>query len=203
MLRIGLTGGIAAGKSTAANAFRDLGARVVDHDELARKVVEPGSAALADIAREFGDRVLVGGSLDRAALASIVFEDDHARERLNAIIHPYIKSAASAADRRARTEGVDVVVHDIPLLVETGQGKKFDLVATVAAPMPVRLARLVEGRGLSHEQALARIEAQASDELRAASADVVFDGAGTPAHLRAQVAAFWADHVPQDVAPAG
>jgi dephospho-CoA kinase len=203
MLRIGLTGGIAAGKSTAADAFRDLGALVIDHDELARKVVEPGSAALADIAREFGDRVVLRGELDRGALASIVFDDDHARERLNAIIHPYIKSAATAADRRARTGGVAVVVHDIPLLVETGQGKNFDLVATVAAPMPVRLARLVEGRGLSHEQALARIDAQASDEQRAAWADVVFDGSGSPQALRAQVAEFWADHMPQDVAPAG
>jgi dephospho-CoA kinase len=136
-------------------------------------------------------------------LADIVFDDDHARERLNAIIHPYIKAAASAADRRARATGVGVVVHDIPLLVETGQGGKFDLVVTVAAPMPVRLERLVDGRGMSHEQAMSRIGAQASDEKRAASADAVLDGSGTPAALREQVAQFWAAHVPQDVAPAG
>jgi dephospho-CoA kinase len=203
MLRIGLTGGIAAGKSTAADAFRDLGALVVDHDELARKVVEPGSAALVDIAREFGDRVVTRGELDRRALADIVFEDDHARERLNAIIHPYIKSAAVAADRRARTTGATVVVHDIPLLVETGQGGAFDLVVTVAAPMHVRLERLVVGRGMSHEQAMSRIEAQATDEERAAWADAVLDGAGSPEALRDQVAQFWTAHVPQDVAPAG
>lgn len=202
MLRIGLTGGIAAGKSTAAEAFQALGALLVDHDVLARKVVEPGSAALADIAREFGDRVLTGGQLDRAALASIVFEDEYARERLNAIIHPYIKSAAAAADRRARAQGVKVVVHDVPLLVETGLGKKFDLVVAVSAPVPVRVARLVEGRGLTHEQALARIDAQASDAERAAQADVVLDGSGSPERLREQVAEFWATHVPEDVAPA-
>src|SRR5688572_1212656 len=102
MLRIGLTGGIAAGKSTAADRFRELGATVIDHDELARLAVEPGSAALVDIAREFGDRVIVAGTLDRAALAAIVFEDESARRRLNAIIHPYIRAAARAADSRAR-----------------------------------------------------------------------------------------------------
>src|SRR6188768_303124 len=112
MLRIGLTGGIAAGKSTAAARFRELGATVIDHDELARAVVEPGSAALVDIARELGDRVIVGGVLDRAALAAIVFEDESARRRLNAIMHPYIRAAARAADSRAREAGVRVVVHD-------------------------------------------------------------------------------------------
>lgn len=202
MLRIGLTGGIAAGKSTASAAFRELGALVVDHDELARKVVEPASAALADIAREFGDRVVRDGRLDRARLAAIVFEDDHARKRLNAIIHPYIKSAAQAADRRARAEGVRVVVHDIPLLVETGQGNAFDLVVTVAAPEEVRIARLVEGRGMTREQALARIGAQASDEERAAAADAVLDGSGSPERLREQVRRFWETHVPVDVSPA-
>lgn len=202
MLRIGLTGGIAAGKSTAAEAFRDLGALVIDHDLLARKVVEPGSAALSDIAREFGDRVVSGGVLDRTTLAQIVFDDEHARHRLNAIVHPYIKSAAQAADRRARASGVGVVVHDIPLLVETGQGNAFDLVVTVAAPEPVRLARLVEGRGLSHEQAMARVASQATDEQRAAAADVVLDGSGQPKALREQVREFWAHHVPRDVAPA-
>lgn len=202
MLRIGLTGGIAAGKSTAAEAFRELGALVIDHDELARRVVEPGSAALADLAREFGDRVVSNGVLDRQALAEIVFEDDHARSRLNSIIHPYIRSAAQAADRRARAQGVGVIVHDIPLLVETGQGNDFDLVVTVAAPEPLRLARMVEGRGMSHEQASARIASQATDEQRAAAADVVLDGSGSAESLRDQVRGFWAHHVPRDVVPA-
>lgn len=197
MLRIGLTGGIAAGKSTVSQRLRELGAVVIDHDELARTVVEPGSAVLVDIAREFGDRVIVDGHLDRAALATIVFEDDGARLRLNALVHPYVKFAADAADRRARASGVRVIVHDIPLLVETGQGGRFDLVVTVAAPEPVRLARLVEGRGMSHEQASARIAAQATDAERAKAADVVLDGSRSVERLRAEVDAFWAAHVPQ------
>jgi dephospho-CoA kinase len=204
VLRIGLTGGIASGKSTAAARFAELGALVVDHDILARKVVEPGSAALADLAREFGDRVVPGGVLDRAGLANIVFQDPVSRQRLNDIIHPYVKAAAIAADKRARASGEAVVVHDIPLLVETGQGGNFDLVVTVETPLLTRLTRLREGRGLSHEEALGRIEAQASDEERAAVADAVLDGSGSVAQLHASVDAFWAEHVPHEVvSPAG
>lgn len=204
MLRIGLTGGIASGKSTASERFAELGALVVDHDVLARRVVEPGSAALVDIAREFGDRVIHGGALDRAALANIVFNDPIARERLNDIVHPYVKAAAMAADKRARNAGEAVVVHDIPLLVETGQGQNYDLVVTVEAPLLSRLARLQEGRGLSHQEALARIEAQATDEERAAVADAVLDGSGTVEQLHASVDAFWREHVPSEVvSPAG
>lgn len=196
VLRIGLTGGIAAGKSTAARRFADRGARVIDHDELARRVVEPGSAALVDIVRAFGDSVIVDGTLDRAALASIVFGQPHERERLNAIVHPYVLAAGIAADRQARADGVEVIVHDIPLLVETGQGDSFDLVVTVGAPEHVRLERLVEGRGLARDQALARIAAQASDAERAAVADVVLDGSGTESELGVQVDEFWREHVP-------
>lgn len=196
MIRIGLTGGIGAGKSTAAERFGELGARVIDHDHLARRVVEPGSAALADIVGEFGDRVVRNGMLDRTSLANIVFSDDHARARLEEIIHPYVRAAASAGDRQARGEGVKVVVHDIPLLVETGQGGDFDLVVGVKAPMSTRIARLQAGRGLSHEDAMDRILAQASDEERAAVCDFVLDGSGTVEQLRAQVDDFWATHLP-------
>lgn len=196
VLRIGLTGGIGAGKSTAAARCGELGARVIDHDALAKRVVEPGSGALADVVREFGDRVVVNGALDRAALASIVFTDDHARERLNEIIHPYVFAAAEAADRQARLDGVGVVVHDIPLLVETGQGDSFDLVVCVSAPAAVRLARLESGRGLTHQQALQRISSQASDAERAEVCDVHLNGGGTVEELRAQVDAFWAEHIP-------
>lgn len=204
MLRIGLTGGIASGKSTASARFAELGALVVDHDVLARQVVAPGSAALVDIAREFGDRVIRGGELDREALAHIVFNDPTARQRLNDIVHPYVKAAAIAADKRARKAGEAVVVHDIPLLVETGQGRNFDLVVTVEAPLLTRLNRLREGRGLSHEDALARIQAQASDEERAAVADAVLDGSGTVAQLHAGVDDFWEANLPHEVvSPAG
>jgi len=196
MLRIGLTGGIAAGKSTASARFAERGARVIDHDVLARRVVEPGSAALVDIVAAFGDMVVVDGQLDRAALAQIVFRDDHERERLNRIVHPYVMAAALAADRQARLEGVDVVVHDIPLLVETGQGGDFDLVVTVAAPVELRIQRLVSSRGMTGAEAEARIAAQATDEQRAAAADVVLDGSGSPEELAAQVDRFWDELVP-------
>ncbi|WP_042212370.1 dephospho-CoA kinase [Demequina mangrovi] len=197
MLRIGLTGGIASGKSTAAARFGALGARVVDHDVLARRAVEPGSAALVDIVSEFGDRVIRDHALDRQALASVVFSDDHARQRLNAIVHPYVIAMGAAADRQARREGVDVVVHDIPLLVESGQGHDFDLVVTVAAPDDVRIRRMVELRGMTEADAVARIRAQASDPEREAAADAVLDGSGRVADLDSQVDAFWALHVPR------
>lgn len=196
VLRIGLTGGIGAGKSTAATRFGELGARVIDHDVLAKRVVDPGSAALADIVGEFGDRVVTDGQLDRAALAAVVFADDHARDRLNQIIHPYIFAAADAADRQARNDGVGVVVHDIPLLVETGQGGHFDMVVCVEAPVDVRVARLGSSRGLTKEQALQRIGSQATDTDRALACDIHLDGGGTTDALRAQVDWFWNEHLP-------
>lgn len=196
MLRIALTGGIAAGKSTASARFRELGATVVDHDHLARRAVEPGSAGLVEIVRAFGDRAVRDGALDRAALAAIVFHDPAARAQLDAIVHPYVFAMARAADRQARAEGARVVVHDIPLLVEAGGGEHYDLVVTIAAPEEIRVARLVEGRGLSREDAFARIRSQASDAERAAAADSVLDGSGTADSLRAQVDEYWRVHVP-------
>jgi len=196
VLRIGLTGGIGAGKSTAAARFAARGAYVIDHDELARKVVAPGTAGFVDIVSEFGPRVLRGDELDRIALGEIVFADPGARKRLNEIVHPYVRAAAQARDRKARAAGESVVVHDIPLLVETGQGDDFDLVVTVSAPVPVRMARLQSSRGLTRDDAMARIQAQASDDERAGVADVVLDGSGTPEHLWAQVDEFWASRLP-------
>ncbi len=196
MLRIGLTGGIASGKSTASQRFAELGARVVDHDDLARQAVQPESAALADIAREFGDRLIVHGSLDRAALADVVFGDDDALSRLESIIHPYVFALAKAADRQARADGVDVIVHDIPLLVETKQGGTYDVVVTVGAPVGVRIARLMTQRDMTKAQASARIAAQTTDEERARWADAVLDGSGDIQELRKQVDRFWKNHVP-------
>lgn len=196
MLRIGLTGGIAAGKSVASRCFSELGARVVDHDELAKKAVERGSAALADIAREFGDRLVTRSGLDRAALAEVVFSDDDARRRLNAIVHPYVFALSVVADRRAREEGVAVIVHDVPLLVEAAPLQEFDLVVTVGAPVELRIQRLVETRGFTVEQAEARIAAQATDEQRAAVADAVLDGSGPVERLCGEVDRFWNEHVP-------
>ncbi|WP_297083237.1 dephospho-CoA kinase [uncultured Demequina sp.] len=197
MLRIGLTGGIAAGKSTASARFAELGAAIVDHDVLARRAVEPGSAALVEIVRAFGDRVIRDGALDRPALADVVFHDDAAREQLDAIVHPYVFAMSGAADRQARAEGAHVVVHDIPLLVEAGGNRDFGMVVTINADEDVRIERLTASRGMTRADARARVRAQASDEQRAAIADVVLDGNGTADDLRAQVDQFWELHVPR------
>ena len=197
MLRIGLTGGIAAGKSVASKRFAQLGARVIDHDVLAREAVKPGSAAIAELVRRYGSSIIVNDELDRAALAAIVFNDPVALADLNNIVHPYVFALSRASDNRARADGVRVVVHDIPLLVESASVEAdFDLIVTVAAPIEVRLRRLVDGRGLTEQEAMGRIESQASDEQRKAVADVVLDGSREPIDLYKQVDRLWHEHVP-------
>lgn len=197
MLRIGLTGGIAAGKSTASARFGELGATVVDHDVLARRAVEPGSAGLVEIVRVFGDRAVKDGELDRAAMARIIFHEPSARAQLNAIVHPYVFAMSRAADNQARAARARVVVHDIPLLFEATQGKEnFDIVVTIAADEDIRIRRLMDSRSMTQADARARIAAQATDAQRASIADVVLDGNGTPEELRAQVDQFWELSVP-------
>jgi len=196
MARVGLTGGIASGKSTAARRLKKLGAHVIDHDKLAREAVKPGSAALADIAREFGEALIVDGRLDREALADLVFGDPVGLERLNTIVHPYIRALAIAAERQARESGARIVVHVVPLLIETDQGNEFDIVVTVAAPKTLRIRRLIEKRSMTRRQAEARIASQGTDEQRAAQADVVLDGSTTVAALNKQVDEFWTEHLP-------
>ena len=197
MLRIGLTGGIASGKSTAAARLAELGATVIDHDLLARQAVAPGSDGLALVAAEFGaDVVGRDGTLDRPALGAIVFADPEARTRLNAIVHPIVRRLADDAEAAVRTDDPGaVVVHEIPLLVETGQTADFDLVLVVHASEEVRVERLMRERGLSRVQALARIRAQATDEDRLAAATVVLAGGSTIHDLRRQVDTFWRDRV--------
>ncbi|RHA40269.1 dephospho-CoA kinase [Cellulomonas rhizosphaerae] len=194
MQRIGLTGGIAAGKSVAAARLAELGAVVIDSDVLAREAVAPGSVGLEAVADEFGPGVLAAdGSLDRAALGALVFADDDARARLNAIVHPVVRRLS--AEREAAAATADhgaVIVHDIPLLVETGQADAFHVLVVVHAPAVLRVERLVVGRGLAREEAEARIAAQASDADRLAVADVVLDGTGSEDDLRTQVDALWA-----------
>ncbi|GAB4085725.1 hypothetical protein GCM10028784_23550 [Myceligenerans cantabricum] len=193
MFRIGLTGGIAAGKSVAARRLAERGAVLVDHDRLARTAVAPGSVGLEEIAEAFGPEVIgADGGLDRGVLGGIVFADDDARERLNAIVHPEVRrlSAEHEAEAAAR-DARAVVVHDIPLLVETGQAGAFHLVVVVHAPAEQRLARLVDGRGMDATEARGRIGAQSSDEDRLAVADVVLDGTGTEENLHAQVDELW------------
>ena len=193
MLRIGLTGGIGSGKSTVAALLAAHGAQVVDADRIARAVVEPGTPGLAAVVAEFGADVLAAdGALDRAALASVVFSDPAARARLDAIVHPLVRARAAELVAAAPADGV--VVQDVPLLVETGQAGSFDLVLVVEADQGARVRRLVE-RGLTVEDARARIAAQATDEQRRAVADVVVPNDGDRSELAARVDRFWTAHV--------
>lgn len=193
MQRIGLTGGIAAGKSVAARRLAELGAVVIDSDVLAREAVAPGSVGLEAVVEEFGAGVLAGdGSLDRAALASIVFADDAARARLDGIVHPIVRRLSAEREAAAAvTDHGAVVVHDIPLLVETGQADAFHVLVVVHTPAVLRVERLVRLRGMDRSEAEARVAAQASDDERLAVADVVLDGAGSDDDLRAQVDDLW------------
>ena len=194
---VALTGGIASGKSTVAARLAELGAVVVDADRIAREVVEPGAPALARIAERFGPGVIGrDGSLDRAALGAVIFDDDDARRALNAITHPAIGELSRARFAAARATDPDaVVVYDVPLLVdEHGDGRagEFDRVVVVSADEATRMRRLVELRGLSEEEARRRIAAQAPEEARLAIADEVIRSGGTLADTLAQVDALWA-----------
>jgi dephospho-CoA kinase len=189
MLRIGLTGGIGAGKSAVASLLGEHGAVVVDADVIAREVVEPGSRGFEAVVAEFGPQVRgADGRLDRSRLASIVFADEGTRRRLNAIVHPLV--AERTAELLAAAAPDAVVVHDVPLLVENGLAGHYDLVLVVEAPEATRLARLAE-RGMAGEEARARMAAQAGDADRQAVADVVIRNDGTLAELAAQVDAVW------------
>jgi dephospho-CoA kinase len=199
-VQIGLTGGIGSGKSTAAGRFAELGALVIDADALAREVVEPGTEGLAAVVAEFGEQVLDGaGRLDRPALARVVFGDDAARGRLNAILHPRIR--ARAAELIAAAPPGTVVVQDVPLLVETGQSGPYDLVVVVEAPDELRVRRLGRDRGMPAEEVRARMAAQATDEQRRAAADVVLVNDGTPEDLRAKVDALWTERIASAPSP--
>lgn len=193
MLRIGLTGGIGSGKSTVAVLLAARGAVVVDADRIAREVVEPGTPGLAAVVAAFGDDVVTAdGALDRPALAAVVFADPEARARLDGIVHPLVRERA--VELMADLPQDAVVVQDVPLLVETGQAGAFDLVLVVQADLETRVERLIE-RGMTEEDARARIAAQATDEQRRAVADVVLDNSGTPEELAEQVDRFWTERV--------
>ncbi|WP_426566958.1 dephospho-CoA kinase [Angustibacter sp. McL0619] len=190
MLRVGLTGGIGAGKSAVAARLRELGAVVIDSDVVAREVVAPGTPGLAAVAEAFGADVLrADGSLDRARLGALVFADDAYRRRLEQITHPLIAERAAQLAHGAAADAV--VVQDVPLLVEKDMAGRFDVVVVVQAPRQVRLERLRE-RGLPEAEATARMAAQASDDDRRAVADVVIDNGGTRESLHEQVDRLWA-----------
>lgn len=188
--RIGLTGGIASGKSTVAHRLAERGAVIIDADQLSREVVAPGTAGLRAVVERFGEQVLAtDGSLNRAALGRIVFDDRQARSDLEAIIHPAVR--ARAAELSAAADQDSVVVQVIPLLVETGQSDAFDQVWVVDVDPAVQLARLQQRDGLSAAEAQARVQAQASRAQRLAVADVVLVNDGSAEQLRQSVDQEW------------
>jgi dephospho-CoA kinase len=194
MLRIGLTGGIGAGKSALSATFAKCGGVIVDGDVIAREVVEPGTEGLASLVDAFGDDILLpDGSLDRPALAAKAFRDDEARQKLNAIVHPLV--GKRRAEIIAAVPEDSVVVEDIPLLVESGMAPLFPLVVIVHADVDVRLRRLVEQRGMTEEDARARIAAQADDEQRRAVADIWLDNSGTQEDLVERAHDVWNNRI--------
>jgi dephospho-CoA kinase len=188
MLIVGLTGGIGAGKSTVANMFAQLGALTIDADQLAREAIEPGSSGFDEVVAEFSSKVVKDGDIDRAKLGKIVFKDPEKRKKLEAIIHPRVQTAL-AKKIKTLSPG-DILVYEIPLLVETGAADKFDYIITVEADIENRLDRLFE-RGMDEDEAERRIAAQASQEQREAVADSVIINDGDRADLFAQCARIW------------
>ncbi|WP_392541983.1 dephospho-CoA kinase [Oryzobacter telluris] len=194
MLRVGLTGGIGSGKSTVSAQLASLGAVVVDADVLAREVVEPGTPALAAVVDRFGPDVLTeAGDLDRPALGRLVFGHPAALHDLEAITHPAIWSRTREVVAAARADAV--VVHDMPLLVEKGMTGEYHLVVVVGASEETRLRRLVDLRGMTEEDARARIAAQCDDDARRAAADVWLDNEGGTDALRAAVLRLWSERL--------
>jgi dephospho-CoA kinase len=190
-LRVGLTGGIASGKSTVSRIFAELGAIVIDSDLLAREVVAPGSEGLAEVVAAFGPEVLTAsGEMDRARVGEIVFADPAKRTVLEQVIHPRVFARALEIDAAAGEH--DVVINDIPLLVETNQADRFDAVVVVDVPTELQVERMVRDRGMAREEAEARIAAQATREQRLAVASHVIDNTGTLEELRARVEEVWA-----------
>lgn len=192
MLKVGLTGNIAAGKSSVVWVWRSLGAAVVDADELARRAVEPGSEGLRRIVEAWGPEVVgADGALDRAALRRIVFADAEERARLEGIVHPAVRALRDEEYRRAEEGGELLVVADIPLLFETGLADEFDVLVLVDAPEAVREQRLVGDRGLAPDEARRMIAAQMPSELKRARADLVIENGGTPDELEARSREVW------------
>lgn len=189
-MKVGLTGGVASGKSLVSAILAELGAVIIDADVLAREVVAPGTSGYAEVVTAFGPTVVAAdGQLDRAALGTIVFADPERRRVLESIIHPRVR--ARAAEIEATAPPGAVIVHDIPLLAETGQGGGFDAVVVVDVPTEVQLDRMTRLRGMSRADAEARIAAQADREARRAIATHVIDNTGTVAQLRAAVQALY------------
>lgn len=189
-LRLGLTGGIASGKSTVSRIFAELGAIIIDSDLLAREVVAPGTDGLDEVVKAFGEEVLTAtGEMDRAKVGAIVFADPSRRKVLEQIIHPRVFQRALEIDGSAGEH--DVVINDIPLLVETNQADRFDAVVVVDVPTELQVERMVRDRGMSVEEAEGRIAAQATREQRLAVATYVVENTGSLEDLRKRVEQVW------------
>lgn len=189
---IALTGGVGSGKSTVAAILRELGAVVIDADEAARAVVEPGTEGFREVVEAFGEKVVRDGRLDRQALADIVFADDAARQRLNAIVQPRVRDRMAEQQQEAEARGEPRAVLDIPLLYENGLDAAFPTVIVVWVPAEVQVRRLVEGRGFSEADARARIAAQQPIDEKREKASYVVDNSGSPEETRRQVVDIWA-----------
>jgi dephospho-CoA kinase len=186
---VGLTGGIASGKSTLAAALRDLGAPVIDADAIARAAVRPGTPALQEVARTFGTGVLgPDGALDRRAMAATVFADPAARARLEAIVHPAVRAEVAAETARLAASGHDLAFYDVPLLYEGGLEGEVDCVVVVHAPRALQLSRLRARDGMTREEAEARLASQLPIDEKARRADVVVSNDGDVASLRSRAA---------------
>jgi dephospho-CoA kinase len=194
-MRVGLTGGIASGKSTVSAILRELGAVVIDADQLAREVVARGTTGLTAVVEEFGPGVLTPeGDLDRPAVAATVFGDAAARRRLEAIVHPLVRRRI--AELEAEAPAGALVVHDIPLLAESGRADSFDAVVVVDAPEESQVARMVRERGWTEDEARARMAAQSTRAARLAMATYVIDNSGTVEELHRQVEELYAKLAP-------
>lgn len=190
-LRVGLTGGIASGKSTVSRMLSDLGAVIIDSDLIAREVVEPGTDGLKEVVAAFGPEILTeDGALDRPKVGAIVFADPEKRKVLEGIIHPRVFLRAIEIDEAAGEHAV--IVNDIPLLAETNQADRFDAVVVVDVPTELQVERMVRDRGMSVEEAESRIAAQATREQRLAIATYVIENTGTLDDLQQRVADVYA-----------
>ena len=192
MLRVGLTGGIGSGKSEVSKRLAAQGAVVIDADAIAREVVAAGTDGLAEVVEAFGPEILrADGQLDRPRLGDIVFADPALRGKLNAIVHPRVGARMAELERGAGPRAI--VVHDVPLIAENGLAGGYDLVLVVDVPPRIQVERLVRYRGMTREQAQARMAAQASREQRLAIAGIVIDNSGSLAELDRQVGDLWAE----------
>ncbi len=190
MIKVGLTGGIGAGKSTVARTFVEQGAYLVDSDAIAREVVAPGSPGLAALVEAFGPEILdAHGALDRAALAARAFTDAQSTQKLNAVTHPLI--GARTAELFAAAPDDAIILHDVPLLVENGMAPLYDAVVVVHTDADVRLDRLVQHRGMDREDARQRIDKQATDDQRREVADIWLVNHGSPEELAAEALRVW------------